>query len=84
MRTIAVASIIIVLLVVMLVLSIATGTTGLAIIPFCGWTPAIGVLGYAIGRAGLKVNITTIHSPQPEQPRVKPIRRRESRLNNVG
>ena len=83
MKTIGISFSIIALFVVLFIVSITSGATALAIVPICGWTPAIGFLGYSIGRAGLKVKIIS-DMPVKSNTVIAPIKRRQSRLANDG
>lgn len=82
MKTITVSVLIVITLIVLLIIAVATGASGLALIPFCGWTPAIFLVGWSVGRTGIKFKITTAE-PERQAP-VSPVTRRKSRLENVG
>jgi len=81
MRTIAVTFTFVILLLLLFIVAIATGTPALAIVPFCLWTPAIAIFGWSVGRAGLKLALTTVVTDST--PTVKPIQQRKSRIRET-
>ena len=81
MKSIIICSVLVVSLLVLFVVGVVSGQAGLMVLPFCGWTPAVLGLGYIIGRSGLRVQLTTIAD---DTPAVKPVKRRQSRINQIG
>lgn len=83
MKPIISAVVIVALLLVLFIVAVATGQTALAIVPFCLWTPAIGFLGWGIGRSGLKLAVVTALPEHQPKRTAKPIQQRTSRIKPI-